>query len=247
MVKSARKRPAQGMKPVLRMLKLARAPAVLGMMVGMLFMQSPEGTFTTPRFYMSESFAGQAAVTKAFRADGKPGMAMDKKYGDEFDILTHLKVILQTEVAAILAPVCSSFSRVNAGTAMRCTTRPLGNTQYDSVRNGNALVTRMGGTFCSCQIISEHFVILLILEHLWSWNSGGLEAVSDPGAVVIPEALELIPEHMCIINIWNVCSQWHSGSPGSFGNMPTAHSGNFGNPQSSSLRNSKSMETCMLF
>ena len=145
-------RPAQGMKPVLRLLKLAKAPAMLGMIVSMMFIQMPDGTFTQPRFYMSEGYAGAAAVTKAFRADGKPSMAMDKKYGDEFDVLTnvgfltHVKVFLQTEVACVLAPVCSSFTLVNAGTAARSICRPLGNNQYDSVRTANMMVIKIVGT-----------------------------------------------------------------------------------------------------
>ena len=85
------------------------------------------------KYFFSELFAGEAAVSKEFANAGYPVCNMDREYGKQFDInsdlgfVNTLTTLLQTEVAVLMAPVCSTFVPVNKGTAMRSLGSPLGN------------------------------------------------------------------------------------------------------------------------
>ena len=50
---------------------------------------------------------------------------------------------MQTDVAVTLAPVCSSMTSVNSGTARRSLSQPLGRTSYKSVKYSNKMANRV--------------------------------------------------------------------------------------------------------
>ena len=132
----------------LRMLKMARAPTMLGLIVGSLFLTGPDGSLAGDEYYHSEAFAGAGRVTQEFLDAGLPALAMDIKYGAQWDVNSNvgfvntLKTFLQTSIASTLAPVCSSFTHVNSGTARRSFATPLGRTSQPSVQYANKMANR---------------------------------------------------------------------------------------------------------
>ena len=137
-----------GLRGCLRLLKMHKAPTMLGLIVGYLYLSMPDGTFAEPKYYHAEAFAGAKRVTQAFLDAGLPAVAMDSKYGAEWDLnsdigfVNTLKHLLQTSTASTLAPVCSSFTHMNSGTARRTFATPLGNMHQPSVRYANKLGNR---------------------------------------------------------------------------------------------------------
>jgi len=147
------RKPSQHVGQVLRMLKMNKAPTMLGLLVGYLFLSSPEENFADslmePKYFHAEAFAGAQRVTKEFQAAGLAAVAMDVSYGPQWDVNSNLgfintmKSFLQTRTAALLAPVCSSFTHMNSGTAKRTFASPLGDMHQPTVRYANKLANRV--------------------------------------------------------------------------------------------------------
>jgi hypothetical protein len=96
-----------------------------------------------------EMFAGAGAANNAWVMDGYSARGLDKKYASNNDInsdlgfANHIMKTLQTELAALGAPVCSTWGGMNRGTSRRTTTRPQGNSSLACVADANLMATRV--------------------------------------------------------------------------------------------------------
>ena len=68
----------KGVRTLLRLLNHAKAPTVLGLIVGSLLMTLPmePSPYAKPRYLFAEVFAGIAAVTSAFKDAGHPAVVL---------------------------------------------------------------------------------------------------------------------------------------------------------------------------
>ena len=111
------------LKPLLRMLGYAKAPSVLGLIITHLMMTMPPDLYAQPKHASLECFAGDRAVTDAWTSDGHKAFAIDKEYdimndiNSNFGFLFTLIKVIQTDLVVFMAPVCSSWVKLNTGTS----------------------------------------------------------------------------------------------------------------------------------
>ena len=135
------------MKRALQLLSMSRAPSVLALLIGALFIALPDGTIQEKHRF-AEVFAGDKAATNAWTRAGDAAVYIDIRYGDEYDVngklgyLNTITKLLQTDLGVLLAPVCSSYTRMNRGTSGRTPAFPLGRTHYEYVRRSNKMMNR---------------------------------------------------------------------------------------------------------
>ena len=133
---------------VMHLMKVARAPSILALIVGYLFLTMPSATFHS-KYIHTETFAGDQSVTQAWRTDGFNAAALDIKYAGTMDILSdhgfmvHVLKILQTDLATTMAPVCSSWGKMNAYTSGRSKCKPMGRTYLKYVSDANVMASRV--------------------------------------------------------------------------------------------------------
>jgi hypothetical protein len=126
----------RALKPMLRMLQMAKAPSVVGLLISYIMLGMPPETYDEPRWVSMESFAGERQYTDSWIEVGEKAVALDLKYDVGMDnpndinsslgFAMHLNRLLQTELVSLWAPVCSTFTQINAGTSGRRLGRPLG-------------------------------------------------------------------------------------------------------------------------
>jgi len=131
-MKSTARKP-KALKSVLQMLANAKAPSTLGLIISFMMIYMPPGTYDAPRYLSTEMFAGDQAYSDAWREVGEKVASLDIRFGPDQDInsnrgfVMHLNRLLETDLVALLAPVCSTFTQMNLYTSGRSVARPLGN------------------------------------------------------------------------------------------------------------------------
>lgn len=136
------------LKPLLRMLGYAKAPSVLGLIITYLMMTMPPDLYAQPKYASLECFAGDRAVTDAWTSDGHKAFAIDEAYdimndiNSNFGFLFTLIKVIQTDLVVFMAPVCSSWVKLNTGTSGRSLGRPLGKRTARN-RDANKMVSRV--------------------------------------------------------------------------------------------------------
>jgi len=133
---------------VMKGLKAIGAPSVLAVLAALVF--TVPGLDWAPIDHL-ETFAGCKAVTHAERKAGRTAISYEIKDGDNQDILSDAgfaNAVYQTLRMAVgsgchHAPVCSSWVWVSRGSTGRSSGTPLGNQQYQSVRDANVMTARV--------------------------------------------------------------------------------------------------------
>ena len=105
---------------------------------------------TAPYIDHLEFFAGECAITHAFRRQHKRAVSYELKHGPEQDILDDLGFAHAINLGCQLvdggshntAPVCSSWVPINRHTSGRRCFRPLGHTWRSYVHAANKMVSR---------------------------------------------------------------------------------------------------------
>lgn len=165
-------------------LKHLKAPLVLATLVSLIF-SVPDLDWTKPSEHV-EAFSGCMSVTKAEIAEGRKAIPMDVTLGDNYDLLSSHGFAnavfqicnLKPGSGHTTAPVCSSFVWMSQGTTKRSVHRPMGETRYKSVRDGNILAGRAAvlvllaaAKYCWTVLeqpsssVMEH---LPVMQQLWS-------------------------------------------------------------------------------
>lgn len=130
-------------------LRAMKAPVVFATLVALLF-QVDGLDWTKPSDHF-ECFAGDMAVTQAEWAEGRDAYPYDIKLDPARMDLASTQGFanalwsvanLKPGSGHLTAPVCSTFVFMSRGTTQRSRTKPLGRTDYPSVRLGNLLFCR---------------------------------------------------------------------------------------------------------
>lgn len=139
----------KGLRPLVRMLNNARAPSVLGLLLTYLMIGMPPQTYDVPRYTSAEMFAGREAYSDAWREVGKPVVTFDLIKGQRdnditssFGFANHLHKLLEVDLVALMAPVCSTWCQLNRWTSQRTASRPLGRSSRVN-NNANCMVSRV--------------------------------------------------------------------------------------------------------
>lgn len=150
---------------ILSGLRMMRAPAVVLMLVSMIFSLPLQWG---PAFELDhlELFAGDCSVTLGeFKEGRSQSIAMDIRHDPKtmdlmdprgFISACYHATCLKPGSGFLAAPVCLSFVFMNSGTARRTDARPLGEEAFESVWMGNVLCART-------------LIVLLIAHSLECW------------------------------------------------------------------------------
>lgn len=168
------KRRPPAMTSILKMLKKARAPTMLALLVSHMFLTFPASELT-PKNDHVETFAGEQAVTQAWLADNCVAPAFDIKISPLHDInsdigfLLTLKEYLRLKpdlAGALMAPVCSTFVNLNMGFSKRSLHRPLGDISQAKIQNANLMVSRV---MLLCWLLASIGVCFWLEQPSGSW------------------------------------------------------------------------------
>ena len=136
---------------LLATLQHLRAPRILMELVVALLRAQQLRVVTRPSLQFVELFSGDGAVTRAMQDRGLLACPYDVRldplhnnFLTDLGFMHALLLVLQLQPGGglLCATVCSTWTAVNAGTARRSKSRPLGEERHPSVRAGNLMATR---------------------------------------------------------------------------------------------------------
>lgn len=151
-------------KPLVRSLLQTRAPKVL-IACALLLTWSYD---TSPCFNMVEYFSGKAQVSAAFREAGYSVGSYDYLYNEKgmdflspggFGLAMLLSLCTVPAGLHVMAPDCSSWTRISRGTSMRDALCTLGRLDLQWVRNGSLMIARVALLLFLCA--AQHIVWLV--------------------------------------------------------------------------------------
>jgi len=185
-------------------LRMMKAPAVVAVLVNMIFACQTLQFSRANELDHVELFAGDCSVTRGELTEGRRAMAVDVVIGGStMDLTSDAGFVgalyhtcrLSPGSGWLAAPVCSSFVYMSRGTTKRSPTRPLGEESYPSVALGNLLLCRTLVILC----------IAHALRCFW--------LLEQPKGSLM-EAHPLFEEVMRMIDVWKHCIQMKNfGAP----------------------------------